>query len=52
VSRPVCDQRNGSTEFIARRARWPFGLRHYIEVHHIKPPDTFIQYIEKLAEKC
>ena len=41
----VCNCGNGSTQFLLRHWTWPEGLRHYIEVHNVKPSPEFIDLI-------
>lgn len=41
----VCSVRNGISEFRTDEWSWPSGLRHYIEVHNVKPSPEFIAYI-------
>jgi hypothetical protein len=41
----VCHCWNGNGEFNHKGWRWPEGLRHYIEVHNVKPSSDFINMV-------
>jgi|SRR5579863_8204374 len=36
----LCGKMNGSYEFEYAGYTWPSGLKHYLEDHNIKPPNT------------
>lgn len=44
-----CGQLVSLRELIYRGWSWTTGLRHYIEVHRVRPGDAFIQFIEAEA---
>jgi hypothetical protein len=41
----ICECINGSTEYESGEWSWPSGLRHYVEVHNVKPSDEFIEWV-------
>jgi len=38
----LCRVLNGSEEFEYGGYRWPSGFLHYVEVHNVCPPDSFV----------
>lgn len=43
-----CGQKNGNKEFLFNGWAWPEGLRHYIEVHQVRPSEEFETFIAKI----
>ncbi len=41
----ICGCSNGSEECRTDQFRWPTGLRHYVEKHHIGLPEDFVKYV-------
>lgn len=41
----ICDCSNGSEDFSDGVYLWPSGYAHYVEVHHVKPPQAFIEHV-------
>lgn len=53
----LCGDINGSKEFILKlpnghSVMWPSGYSHYIRVHNVKPPITFINVIFDAYERA
>lgn len=49
----ICKKKNGSTEFTVKSiGTWPFGYKHYIKDHNIKPPKRFIRKINTKARRA
>lgn len=40
------NNQNGTSDLSDGYYRWPEGLVHYVETHHIKLPDEFIQHVK------
>lgn len=48
----LCDKKNITTgRFQLNRVVWEDGLKHYINVHNVKPTDDFIDFIYKFTLK-
>lgn len=43
----ICKICNGSKEFKLGKYTWPEGYIHYIEEHKVKPPQDFIDFINR-----
>jgi len=42
----LCDKwDNGSTTLTDGTYNWPQGFAHYVDVHHVRPPDEFITHV-------
>jgi hypothetical protein len=49
---PPCEEHmywNGSREFTHPKWAWPEGLRHYVQVHHLRPSWAFRRWIRHQA---
>lgn len=42
-----CQCPNGSSDQTDGTYIWPSGFAHYLEVHHVKPPQKFIDHVLK-----
>lgn len=45
----LCGQPTSGRELVYRGWSWTEGLRHYIEMHRVKPGEAFIEFIETEA---
>lgn len=48
----VCGKYNGSTERSDGKYLWPDGYAHYIFEHGVKPPEDFIEWVERKNRTC
>jgi hypothetical protein len=41
----LCNSANGHSEYWLDPWKWPEGLRHYVELHNVRPTDEFVSFI-------
>lgn len=47
----ICNCSNGSQDISDGVYLWPSGYAHYIEAHHVKPPQAFIDHVLGTMER-
>ena len=43
----LCEEANGNSCVGDKQYNWPQGFLHYIEKHHVKPPQDFIDHVRQ-----
>lgn len=47
----ICDEPNGSKEYVLGGFAWPQGYRHYLDKHNVEPDPEFSQFVKAFAER-
>jgi hypothetical protein len=46
-----CGKLNGSLELTDGVFVWPEGFAHYLEEHGVRPPDSFVDHVNRMVDK-
>jgi hypothetical protein len=46
----ICGERIGSLELTDGVYVWPEGLRHYVETHAVRLPETFVEHVRAFTD--